>query len=474
MTDTTEAPGIQLLIVVPHSFAVREVARGARRVVEDLTKVQKKLTDEGINSDVAKRLAVWMGNGGSDPGVLAQLADQLQVFLPAAEREPAPVEGAEDGQTDAFRDAPVATDPTASAPVTSATPKQVRDALAAVQVFIPAVVIGTWTPEQRNAAEMWALAEALVRGGATELDVPERPDYAVSYPVADDFTREPDGTVRYAGSGTVVAPDTWEAIYEGWAEGQIQKQEEAAVDEAAEDQLWVVVDTGVASDSGQYRVMNRVTRERRLVDPAWALEWSAKYPLEPGARDVAEDYAVKLSDEADAAAAEAAAEIAAEMRAMEMDPPPPADLDNDPAPAAVRTQLARCGYLISDVELLFGWTAAQRVEAIEWATDYHGAAAAEMELPALPPHLAEIQWSDGENGTKVSPAAPGERFNFDLVGKRKPMRVRDTDTGTEYGDVWTPDEAKLVLAAWRQGEAVELRGRTLFVRDAAVRMEQVR
>jgi hypothetical protein len=363
----------------------------------------------------------------------------------------------------------VATDPSA-APVPQFPPaSEVKLRLAQVGVFIPAAVIDTWTDRQRLDAELWATAEQLVRSGTTELEVPERPAYVVSYAIdAEMFTRDPDGTVRYAGSGTVVAPDTWDALYEGWALGQVQKQEAAAVAEAPADYTWVVVDLGAGDGLARYQVMNRFNRERRAIDAEWAQQWAAQY-ADPSSLELAQDFAVKLSDDADAEASPRP--LGALGAADDLDPPPPADEDSDPPPATVRTALTRAGHLLSDLERIHDWTPAQREEAVAWAHDYAGAKEAGMSLPPLPPHLAEIPWTDGEGGVKVAPPAVGERFNFDLVGK-KPVRVRDTDTASQYGDNWNADEAKAVLAGWRNGEAVTLKGRALFPRDPSVKMEQ--
>jgi hypothetical protein len=194
----------------------------------------------------------------------------------------------------------VATDPSA-APVPQFPPaSEVKLRLAQVGVFIPAAVIDTWTDRQRLDAELWATAEQLVRSGTTELEAPERPAYVVSYAIdAEMFTRDPDGTVRYAGSGTVVAPDTWDALYEGWALGQVQKQEEAAV--AASARRLHVGGGGPRRRRrprplpGDAPRQPRAPGDRRRV----AQQWAAQYAERPSSLELAQDYAVKLSDDAD-------------------------------------------------------------------------------------------------------------------------------------------------------------------------------
>lgn len=459
---------IHLHLTLANGFGLKEVRRGMKQVVEHLEKMRKKLGDEGINSDVPQRLRVWNGTDGH-VGVLAQLAEQMEAFLPKAAPEPPPID--DDGQVDAFADAPdpfdaapVSTDPTGRAP--EMTPTGLRDLLAQAHVFIPAVVIErTWDAEQRLAAESWAGAALLSRGGAEGVELPERPAWCESYELPEDYRRDDQGVV-YGPNDRRMDAETFTGVWEAFAKKRVAPEEVLPGPGP-----WLVVDTGKGEGLARYEVMHQDTRERMPVDGSWCYDHVLTTTGAVNDLSLAQAYAAHLSGDVQPVNEEAALD-AGSGALPEFDPDQPDAVrvagEDDPAPAVVRTALLHAMYDVP-VEVIASWSRGERVEAMVYGYAFQRG---DTPGPDEPDVLVRISWDvDPETGVAHHPA---QTFNFELAGKKKPVRIRDRDSGRYYGDDWSMAEAEAVLLAWSNGEPAEVKGRTLQVRDAAVALEPVR
>jgi hypothetical protein len=492
--DTPEA--IYLTLRLANGFGLKEMQRLVAKGVEALEKRKKQLSEEGIASDINQRLRVWNGTNGH-VGVLKQLAEQLDAFLPKREPEPPAID---DGQVDAFAEpagdpfdaAPVATDPTGRAP--EMTPTGLRDLLANAHVYLPAVVIErTWDAEERLAAESWATAVLLERGGA-DVEVPERPEWCENYPLPEDYTRLDDGTVL-GPTGRPMGADIIQPLWESSARKRIAP--ETVLPGAGP---WRVVDRGVGEGLERYEVRSDTTGERMPVDPEWCATFgttSSMLAEQLSDLFLAKEYAAYLSEQAQPAPADARPQVEQQEResaggagAAEGTTSTPApfaqhspdeDGDEDPAPAMVQAALAHAMYVVP-VEVIAAWSAEDRAAAMEYGYAHQRRAEAPPQpfaseydcepLPDEPPVLVAIAWDvDPETGIAHHPK---QRFNFTFANRRRPVRVLDTNSGRHYGDDWSMAEAERVLLAWSNAEPAEVRGETLQVRDARVAMEPVR
>lgn len=501
---------IEVRIVVPSRFALREMKRGVEYVVNGLRKRKKGLEDDGLPThDLEAAIEVWTGVGGDD-GVAQQVDEQLSMLTPVYSNGA----GAGEGQFDAFASAPVATDPNPS-PASGLSAEALRDLLASVGgLYIPAVALERLQPEMRAEAEEWVRdAEAAMEGGG---EFPAPPEWLVDYPLPLGLRRDSEGALwvalaepneRGQEEETVHDPVAW---LEEIAAGEISMAEEAALSDAHPKQPWVVVDVGYGEGLDRYQVMHRGTRERRSVDAssilpmedgtAIGVQVHGNGPLADAVREgVAAAHAENMTPEQTAAA------YAVHLSTTEPEPAAPAPVAGDVEEGArtIRRSLWEHGFPVRLTSIL-DWTPGQRVEVSEWIAAENrrfengedGTAPPEFVLVAvadLDEYPLEVLHPDEDLNAvllaerdkrnaateepveaalapELSPDPAG--LSFRVIGeKKKTARVLDEATGLHYGDLWKPAEARAVCDAWSAGEAAEVRGAAVPLRDESVLLD---